>query len=90
MTVPIKDFIMDGKRGWFMNVLIQVTYLTEGGKAQQKGTFPLRKRIPEEIAFEWLQQIKRKVTYKELKSVIVDGKEDITGKVLELEKAPLD
>lgn len=73
-----------------MNARIQITYLTEGGRAQQSGTFPLRRRKQEEIAFEWLQLIKRKVTYKELISVIVDGKEDITEKVLEMEKAPLD
>lgn len=73
-----------------MNVRIQITYLTEGGRAQQSGTFPLKRKKPEEVAFEWLQQIKRKVNYKHLISVIVDGKEDITEEVLKLEKAPLD
>lgn len=74
----------------YMNARIQITYLTEGGRAQQSGTFPLRRRKPEEVAFSWLQEIKRKVFYRELISVIVDGNEDITEKVLELEKAPLD
>lgn len=74
-----------------MNVKIQITYMTDGGRTQQSGTFPLRRKKPEELAFEWLQQIKRKMyTYQTLISVIVDGKEDITKKVLEMEKAPLD
>ena len=70
-----------------MSVRIQITYLTEGGRVQQRGTFHLRGRKPEEIAFEWLQEIKRKVTYKDLLSVIVDGKTDITDNVLELIKS---
>lgn len=69
-----------------MNARIQITYLTEGGRAQQSGTFPLRGRSVEVVAYEWLKQIKRQVTYRELISVIVDGKEDITDKVLEMEK----
>lgn len=73
-----------------MNARIQITYLTESGRAQQSGTFPLRGRKVEKVAFSWLQEIKRKVFYRELISVIVDGKEDITEKVLEMEKAPLD
>jgi hypothetical protein len=73
-----------------MNARIQITYLTEGGRAQQSGTFPLRRKTPERVAYEWLQEIKRKVFYRELISVIVDGKEDITEKVLEIEKARLD
>jgi hypothetical protein len=73
----------------YMNVRIQITSRTKGGKAQQSGTFPLRRRKSEEVAFDWLQNIKRKVTYRELISVIVDGKEDITDKVQEMEKAPL-
>ncbi|MCM3665496.1 hypothetical protein M3204_13850 [Mesobacillus subterraneus] len=73
-----------------MNVTIQIKFLSDAGRVYQSGTFPLRRRKPEEIAYEWLQQIKRKVTYQKLISVIVDGNEDITGKVLEMEKAPLD
>lgn len=73
-----------------MSVRIQITYLTEGGKAQQSGTFPLRGIKPRDVAFEWLLQIKRKVTYKELISVIVDGKEDITEEVNKLLKPPFD
>jgi len=74
----------------YMNVTIQIKYLSDAGRVFQSGTFPLKRRKAEEVAYDWLQQIKRKVTYKELISVIVDGKEDITEKVLKMEKAPLD
>ncbi|WP_423408006.1 hypothetical protein AABM38_20390 [Heyndrickxia sp. MSNUG] len=50
----------------------------------------MRGRKSEKIAFEWLKQIKREVNFEELLEVIVDGKEDITEKVIEMEKAPLD
>lgn len=73
-----------------MYIRIQITYLTEGGKAQQSGTFPLGRSKTEEIAFDWLKQIMRKVTYLQLISVIVDGKEDITEDVNKLLKAPLE
>lgn len=73
-----------------MNARIQITYITEGGRAQQSGTFLLKRRKSEEVALDWIKEVKRQVTYKELISVIVDGKDDITEKVLELEKAPLD
>lgn len=74
-----------------MNVKIQITYMTDGVRTQQSGTFPLRRKRPEEIAFEWLQQIKREMyTYQKLISVIVDGKEDITEKVNKLIKATID
>ena len=69
-----------------MSVTIQIKYLSDAGRVFQYGTFPLKRRKPEEVAYEWLQQIKRQVTYRELISVIVDGEEDITDKVVEREK----
>jgi hypothetical protein len=72
-----------------MNVTIQMKYMTDGGRAQQSGTFPLKSKKPEEVAFDWMQEIKRKVTYQELISVILDEEKDLTEKVLEMEKAPL-
>lgn len=73
-----------------MNVKIQITYMTDGGRTQQSGTFPLRRKKPEEIALEWLRQIKLEMyTYQTLISVIVDGKEDITEEVNKLIKATL-
>lgn len=73
-----------------MTVNIRIKYSFPAGRAQQGGSFPLRGRKPEQIAFEWIRQIKKEVNFEELLEVIVDGKEDITEKVLELEKAPLD
>lgn len=55
----------------------------------QGGTFPLRGRKPEQVAIEWIKQIKKEVYFDELLEVIVDGSEDITEKVLEIEKAQL-
>lgn len=73
-----------------MNVNIRIKYSFPAGRAQQGGSFPLRGRKPEQVAFEWLKQIKREVNFEELLEVIVDEKEDITEKILEMEKAPLD
>lgn len=73
-----------------MNVTIQIKYLSNAGRVMQRGSFPLRGRKPEKIAYDWLQQIKRQVTYQELISVVADGDQDITEKVRELEKAPLE
>lgn len=64
----------------YMNVRIEIKYLSDGGRVSQSGSFPLRRKKPEEIAYEWLQQIKRQVTYRELISVTAD-QEDITEKV---------
>lgn len=72
-----------------MNVTIQIKYLSDAGRALQGGSFPLKRRKPEEVAFEWLQQIKRQVTYRELISVVINGDKDITNEVKEIEKALL-
>lgn len=73
-----------------MNVRIEIKYLTDGGRAVQAGSFPLKGRKSEDIAFKWLQQIKRQVTYRELISVTVNKEDDITENVRKLEKAPLE
>lgn len=65
---------------------IKITYLTPGGRAQQGGSFPLRGRKPEQVAFEWIRQIKREVNFEELLEVIVNGAQDITKEVQELDR----
>lgn len=65
-------------------------YLSSGARTQQNGLFPLKGQKPEFIAYDWIKQIKKKVYFEELLEVIVDGKENITEKVLEMQKAPLD
>jgi hypothetical protein len=73
-----------------MNVYITIKYLSPAGRVQQGGSFPLRGRKAEQIALEWIKQIQKEVYFEGLLEVIVDGDNDITEKVLEMEKAPLD
>ncbi|MFD0825879.1 hypothetical protein ACT8ZR_09390 [Neobacillus sp. M.A.Huq-85] len=73
-----------------MNVSIEIQYIAADSKVMQRGEFPLRRRKPEEVAFEWLKQIKREMPfYEELVKVKVN-EEDITELVKEIDEAPLD
>jgi hypothetical protein len=73
-----------------MNVLIVIHYISNDNKVMQRGSFPLKRRTKEQVAYEWLRQIKRQMPYyEELEKVTADG-EDITEKVKKLEKTPLD
>jgi hypothetical protein len=72
-----------------MNVLIVIHYISNDNKVMQRGSFPLRRKSKEQVAYEWLRQIKRQMPYyEELEKITADG-EDITEKVKELEKAQL-
>lgn len=52
----------------------------------QRGSFPLKGKSKEQVAFEWMKQIKKQMPYWEkLEKVIVDG-DDITDKVKGLEE----
>lgn len=52
----------------------------------QRGTFPLRGNTKEQVAYDWLKQIKKQMSYYEgLEKVIVDG-EDITELVKDQEE----
>jgi hypothetical protein len=69
-----------------MNVLIQIHYISNEIKVLQGGSFPLRGKKPEQVAYDWWRQLKREMSYSgELEMVIADG-EDITGLVRALEK----
>jgi glycerol-3-phosphate dehydrogenase len=73
-----------------MKVLIAIHYISSDNKVMQRGTFPLKGKTKEQVAYEWLRKIKKEMPYyEELEKVLADG-EDITNKVKELEKAPLD
>ncbi|MCM3573264.1 hypothetical protein M3172_08660 [Mesobacillus subterraneus] len=50
---------------------------------QRSGTFPARKRSPEEVAADWITEIKKEMDVDGLISVIVDGKDDITEKLID-------
>lgn len=69
-----------------MKVVITVKFRFPEGVASKSGDFPLRRRLPEQVAFDWIQQIKREVHFEELFEVVVNEKEDITEKVKELHK----
>lgn len=73
-----------------MNVTIQISYISNESQVMQRGSFPLKRREPERVAYEWFNQIRREMPFgAEIEKVIADG-EDITELVKELDKAPLD
>jgi hypothetical protein len=68
-----------------MNVSIEIHYKTDS-KTVQKGSFPLRGRKPEKVALEFWKQIKKDMSHHaQLEKVIVDGDQDITQLVKDLE-----
>lgn len=72
-----------------MNVFIQIIFISSDNNVMIRGTFPLKGRKPEEIAYNWWKQVRRQMPYGgELIKVICDS-EDITQKVKEFEKALL-
>ncbi|MBT2758006.1 hypothetical protein J7E71_19225 [Mesobacillus foraminis] len=73
-----------------MNVTIKIRYNSPAGIVTQRGTFPLKGRKPERVAFDWLQLIKKEVNYEGLIEVTADSDLDITELVREMEKAPLE
>jgi hypothetical protein len=69
-----------------MNVTIEIHYKSDSS-ALQKGSFQLRGKKPEELALNYWKQIKKELSYRaKLEKVIVDGDQDITQLVLDLEK----
>lgn len=70
------------------NVVISIRYTTLAGRTLQRWDCPLRGRKPAVIARDWWNQIQKEVYTDELIEVTANG-EDITDKVKELEKAPL-
>jgi hypothetical protein len=75
-----------------MNVTIQIHYITieNNGRILQRGSFPLKRKKPEEVAYEFWKWIKKEMPLEiAIEQVIADG-EDITELVKELDEAPLD
>jgi hypothetical protein len=75
-----------------MNVTIQIHYTTieNNGRILQRGSFPLKRRKPEEVAYEFWQWIKKEMPLEiAIEQVIADG-EDITEIVKELDETPLE
>jgi hypothetical protein len=68
-----------------MNITIEIHY-TAGTRAVQSGSFRLRGRKSEQVALQFWQQIKKNMSYHvQLDSVIINGDQDITKLVVELE-----
>lgn len=73
-----------------MSVTIEIHYKTASSKIAQGGSFMLNSHKPEQIALNWWKQIKREMSYwAELEKVIINGDQDITELVLNLEKQGL-
>jgi hypothetical protein len=74
----------------YMNVLIRIDYTSVENRLFRRGEFPLKGKSKEQAALDFWKWIKREHPFEcEIEKVIVDG-EDITEKVIELEKAPLE
>jgi hypothetical protein len=70
-----------------MNVMIQIFYTTSDNSVLRRGSFPLKAKKPEKVAYEFWNWIKKEHPYPcELEKVIANG-EDLTQLVKNLEKA---
>jgi hypothetical protein len=73
-----------------MYVHIQINYFASS-KLTQSGSFQLRGRKPEYIALQYWKQIKNDMSYHaQLEKVILNGDQDITKLVLDLEKREIE
>jgi hypothetical protein len=75
-----------------MNTSIRIDFIAvdTSSKAYRSGTFELKGRKPEKVAYDFWKWIQKEVPVElQLEKVIIDGV-DITELVKELEKAPLD
>ena len=54
--------------------------IVNGIRIAKGGTFPLRRRKPEEVALDWIKEIKKEMNVEQVLEVIADG-ENITEKV---------
>lgn len=69
------------------HVAIEIYFISSDNKVMVRGTFPLKGRKQEELAYYWWRQVRRGMPYGgQLEKVICDG-EDITQLVKELERA---
>jgi hypothetical protein len=68
-----------------MNVAIRIDYIASS-RVSQSGSFPLRRRKPEQVALEWWKELKKETSYRAvLDKVVADG-EDITDLVRNFEE----
>lgn len=65
----------------YINVTIKLMLVVNGIRIAKGGTFPLRKRKPEQVALDWIKDIKKEMNVEQILEVIADG-EDITQSVI--------
>ncbi|MFJ5713099.1 hypothetical protein [Neobacillus sp. NPDC093127] len=69
-----------------MTIIIEIHYIG-ASRMYQKGSFQPRGKKPEYVALQFWKQIKKDMSYHvELEKVIVEGNQDITQLVKDLEK----
>ncbi|MFT9496934.1 MULTISPECIES: hypothetical protein [Bacillota] len=71
-----------------MAILITIKYDSPAGLVTQQGIFQTKGKRPEELAFNWWQEIKRTVFFDRLIKVELNESENITETILQMEKAP--
>jgi hypothetical protein len=72
-----------------LNVTIDIHYLS-GSKGATYGSFQLKGKKPEEVALQYWNEIKRELSYRaKLEKVIINGAEDISEMVKNLENQAL-
>lgn len=70
-----------------MNTTIQITYLSRGQRVYRGGTFPLKRRKPEQVLKEWIKEIRREMEVDEILRVVIDGEEWKDGRSGKVGKA---
>ncbi|CEG26026.1 hypothetical protein [Bacillus sp. B-jedd] len=76
---------------YYRSVLIRIEYISGlGVKGENSGIFPLRGRRPEEVAFDFLRQLRKELYKLEMFRVTLEDTEDITDKVRQLDVIPTD
>jgi len=73
-----------------MTVIIEIHYAA-ASRGYKRGEFQLRGRTPEFIALQFWKQIKKELSFRvQLEKVIVEGDQDITKLVKDLEQQELE
>jgi hypothetical protein len=69
-----------------MSAKIEIIFLSSSGsKILQRGSFPLKGKRPQDIAFDWWIKIQKEMFVELLEQVLCNG-EEITDMIVEMEK----
>lgn len=68
-----------------LNIHIEVHFVANKNRVLKQGSFPLKGRKPEIVAFNWWKEIKRELPVDYLEKILVNG-EEITKQITELDK----